>query len=462
MTYDENAVVDVESYTGHDEETPIHWSLTGTDRGDFNISGTGTVTFKATPDFKAPTDANTDNIYSFNVKVSDGLLSGPERGVTVTVMDLEEAGTLTVDNLSPAVGDRVKFTLDDPDGGIDLTPPTPGQPPSILWNIELSTTSTGPWMGKNVGESLSKTFMYTIVEGDTDKYLRASVTYIDERGPGKSATRMESEAITADHIINAKPRFTAGGTQNVEEGDTGRTVGVAITASDRDMDSLTFGILDGPNADNFVLVMINSTTVKLKTAQALDFEMTSGLMFLQVAVHDGKGLDGSNNVISDDSIDATTTISVHVIDIEEDGVVTLSDDEPGVGTPLTTMFADGDGGVSVASWQWARSANGRTVWTNISGATNDSSTTTLADADFFLRARVTYADNRGAGKSAEAITTERVFGENQRPTFPSTESGARTVDAHGGRELAGGRERRRPRGGREPGGRSTAPCSRQW
>ena len=239
---------------------------------------------------------------------------------------------------------------------------------------------------------------------------------------------METEAITADPIINAKPRFTAGGTQNVEEGDTGRTVGVDITASDRDMDSLTFGILDGPNADNFVLVMINSTTVKLKTAQALDFEMTSGLMFLQVAVHDGKGLDGSNNVISDDSIDATTTVTINIIDVEEDGVVTLSDDEPGVGTPLTTMFADGDGGVSVASWQWARSANGRTVWTNISGATNDSSTTTLADADFFLRARVTYADNRGAGKSAEAITTERVFGENQRPTFPSTESGARTVE----------------------------------
>ena len=362
------------------------------------------------------------------MKVSDGLLSGPERGVTVTVMDVEEAGTITVDNLSPAVGDRVKFTLTDPDGGIDLTQPPPGQPPPILSNIELSTTSTGPWLGKNVGESLSKTFMYTIVEGDTDKYLRASVTCIDERGPGKSVTSMETEAITADPILNAKPRFTAGGTQNVEEGDTGRTVGVDITASDRDMDSLTFGILDGPNADNFVLVMINSTTVKLKTAQALDFEMTSGLMFLQVAVHDGKGLDGSNNVISDDSIDATTTVTINIIDVEEVGVVTLSDDEPGVGTPLTATHADDDGMVSGATWQWARSGNGRTGWTNISGETLRRYTTSQADADFFLRARVTYADNRGAGKSAEAITTERVFGENQRPTFPSTESGARTVE----------------------------------
>ena len=31
-----------------------------------------------------------------------------------------------------------------------------------------------------------------------------------------------------------------------------------------------------------------------------------------------------------------------------------------------------------------------------------------------------------------AITTERVFGENQRPTFPSTESGARTVEENTG------------------------------
>ena len=41
--------------------------------------------------------------------------------VTVTVADLEEAGTLTVDNLSPAVGQILTFMLTDPDGGIDLT-----------------------------------------------------------------------------------------------------------------------------------------------------------------------------------------------------------------------------------------------------------------------------------------------------------------------------------------------------
>ena len=227
-----------------------------------------------------------------------------------------------------------------------------------------------------------------------------------------------------DPIINAKPRFDEGKSYTMPEGDAGRNLPGRITATDRDRDALTFTIVTGQNSDLFEITRVNDTDAQLKAKEALDFETTTGLLLFTVTLHDGEDDDGNPNT----EVDATTTISVQDIDVEEDGVMTLSDDEPGVGTPLITMFADGDGGVSVASWQWARSENGRTGWVNISGATTRNYTTTLADADFFLRARVTYADNRGAGKSAEAITTERVFGENQRPTFPSTENGARTVE----------------------------------
>ena len=437
--HDENeayVVADLLDYTARDEEGGVTWSLTGTDRLDFAIDGNGVVTFAATPNFEMPADSGGDNVYEFSVVATDVLSGSPRRNVskdvTVTVEDVEEAGTLAVSNLDPAVGDSVTFTLTDPDGGIDLIEPVPGAPPPINWNIEFSTTSMGPWVGKNVGESLSETFTYTIVEVDKDKFLRARVTYIDERGPGKSAISETSAVITANPSLNVKPRFTSSGTQNVEEGDTGRDVGDPITASDRDNDSLTF-IIEGAHADNFELVVVNNTTVRLRTAQALDFETTSAPLFLRVAVHDGKGLDSNGMVITDDSIDARTTVTVTILDVEEEGVLTLSDDEPGVGETLTTEFSDGDsinsnGNVSGETWQWARSANGRTGWVNISGATNDRYTTTQADADFFLRATVTYTDTRPGGKSAVAITTERVFGENQRPTFPSTESGARTVE----------------------------------
>ena len=113
--------------------------------------------------------------------------------------------------------------------------------------------------------------------------------------------------------------------------------------------------------------------------------------------------------------------------MEEDGVVTLSTQEAETGTPLTATLEDGDGDVTGPVWQWARSENGRTGWTNISGATSDSYTPTVADEDFFLRATVTYTDRRGAGKSAEAVTDGAVPSENRRPRFPSTETGQRTV-----------------------------------
>ena len=134
------------------------------------------------------------------------------------------------------------FTLTDPDGGIDLTPPMPGEPPSFDWDIELRTPG-GVWQEIDVSLPLSTTFTYTVVEDDTGKELRASVTYKDRRGSGKNATSEGTAAITADPIINAPPRFTGGGTgQSIPEGEAGRFLDDRLTAFDRDGDTLTFGI----------------------------------------------------------------------------------------------------------------------------------------------------------------------------------------------------------------------------
>ena len=96
------------------------WSLTGTDRSDFSISADGVLTFVKTPNYEAPEDSGGDNDYEFSVVATDVLLSGSSRrdgqyqAVTVTVGDVEEAGTLTVDNLIPAAGETVTFVADRP------------------------------------------------------------------------------------------------------------------------------------------------------------------------------------------------------------------------------------------------------------------------------------------------------------------------------------------------------------
>ena len=271
------------------------------------------------------------------------------------------------------------------------------------------------------------------------------VTYTDRRGSGKTAQSPETAEVTADPIANAPPRFRGGSTWSVEEGPAGTAVGDPISATDRDNDTLTFGIQSSLDSGLFE---INPSTGQVRTAEALDFETTTGFLFFTLTLHDGRDADG--NVEDPPVVDVTVSAIISVTDVEEDGVVTLSTEEPETGTPLTATLEDGDGGVTGQMWQWARSEDGRTGWINISGATSSSYTPTEADEDFYLRATVTYTDRRGAGKSAEGITDRRrVPSENRRPSLPIH----RDRPAHRAGEHEGRCDRRRPHGRRGPGKR---------
>ena len=421
VPYDENVTMDVATYTARDEESTMNtWSLTGTDRGRFSISTEGVVTFDPNtfadgPNYEDAKDSGGDNVYNFTVVVTD-TQSGSSRltasiDVTVTVEDVEEPGTITVSNLNPAVGEIVTFTLEDPDGGIV----------SARWLIQRRPTETAPWVQLGFARNdTSGSISYIADEDQTGRQVRAIVTsYQDRRGPGKKAKSEPTAAITADPIVNAPPRFRSLGIPPITEGTAG-DVGERLRATDRDNDTLTFGVQEGDGSEYFA---INSATGQTRATQALDFESTSGFLKLTITLHDGRDADGNLST----EVDVTIDFLIFIIDVEEPGVVTLPADKPEVGTPLQATLADGDGNVSGSRWRWARSANGRTGWANISGATSSTYTPKEEDGNLYLRASVTYTDRRGGGKSAEAVTSAPVPSENRRPLFPSTEDGQRTV-----------------------------------
>ena len=421
VSYNENVTMDVAAYTARDEESAMNtWSLTGPDRGRFSISTEGVVTFDPNtfadgPNYEDPKDSGGDNVYNFTVVVTD-TQSGSSRltasiDVAVTVNDVEEDGTITVSNLNPAVGETVTFTLEDPDGGIV----------SARWLIQRRPTESDPWVQLGTARNdTSGSTSYIVDEDQTGRQVRAIVMfYEDRRGPDKEAESEPTAAITADPIVNAPPRFRSFGIPPIMEGPAG-DVGERLRATDRDNDTLTFGIQEGDGSEYFA---INPATGQTRTTQALDFESTSGFLELTVTLHDGRDDDGNPST----EVDDTKDFVIFVIDVEEPGVVTLPADKPEVETPLQATLADGDGNVSGSRWQWARSANGLTGWTNISGATSSSYTPKEEDGNFYLRASVTYTDRRGGRKSAEAVTSGPVPSENRRPLFPSTEDGQRTV-----------------------------------
>ena len=219
ISYDENKTENVADYNARDEEGPVTWSLTGTDRGDFAISTDGIVTFAATPNYEDAKDSNTDNVYTFNVVATDTQSGSTRRNattsVTVTVVDLEEAGVITVSNLTPGVGDEITFKLLDPDGGLK----------DISWNLESRASSTASWSAvsrwsTSVSQTTSAT--YSVGEDVTGHELRMRVDYADRRttatddpgtllvneGQDKTATSDDTEPVTADPIVNA-PRGSA-------------------------------------------------------------------------------------------------------------------------------------------------------------------------------------------------------------------------------------------------------------
>ena len=282
-----------------------------------------------------------DNVYTFTVVATD-IMSGSTRlnnsvDVTVTVTDVEEEGKITVDNSNPAVADVLRFELSDPDGGI-VTGASPG---GFSWTIQTRTSDGADWVSGHIENAGEFHIEYLVDEDHAGRQMRAVVdSYTDRRGPGKNAESEATAAITADPIVNAPPRFRGGGSQSFPEGEAGRDLDEPLRATDRDNDTLTFGIQEGQSS---ALFEINASTGQLRITQALDYETLPGrkILFFTVTVHDGRDADG--NVEADPVVDTTTTVTITVTDVEEPGVITFSAEEPEVGVPLIATLEDGDG-----------------------------------------------------------------------------------------------------------------------
>ena len=77
--------------------------------------------FVTPPDFEDPKDANRDNVYEITMMVSDRSGAVGQKFVRITVMNVDEQGTLTLSPEQPREGVPVVATLTDPDGVVSIT-----------------------------------------------------------------------------------------------------------------------------------------------------------------------------------------------------------------------------------------------------------------------------------------------------------------------------------------------------
>ena len=300
LEYAENGTDAVEQFVAVDPEgQDVSWRLSGDDANDFSITG-GSLTFNSSPDFESPADEDTDNVYNLTIGASDAEGNLTEVDVTVTVTNVDEAGTVTLSSLEPEEEVRITATLADPDGIAS----------KIRWQWARSSDGSTGWV--DIDEATSG--IYTPVPADADHYLRATANYEDR----ESATVTKTVAAATDEPVVGIPHINRG-PEFVDQDPTDRTVnensaeaalvGNPVEAVDADNDVLVYTI-SGVDAGSFdVIAATGQITVGAGTS--LDFETRTSYM-VTLTVSDPSG--------ASDTID----VDVEVTNVDEPPTIDLT------------------------------------------------------------------------------------------------------------------------------------------
>ena len=209
---------------------------------------------------------------------------------------------------------------------------------------------------------------------------------------------------------NRRPVGGSAARSIAENSPSGTDVGEPVTATDPDNDNLIYRLL-GAGASSFA---IDRNTGQIRVGGTdLDYEAKDSYT-VEVTVTDPSNAG------------AVIMVTIEVTNEDEAGTVSLPSEQPQAGTALTATLTDPDGNVSGVTWSWARSSD-QSTWTDISEAPSATYTPVSADGDNYLRATATYTDGEGSGKTAEAESASAVHVPNTAPSFPTTESGIRSV-----------------------------------
>ena len=299
--YAENGTGEVRDFDSKDpEKSRIEWNVRGVDAADFEISSTGVLTFRESPDYENPTDrglnldeetegespdftdpgefAPIDNNYQITVSATEVSAALPAKrsdiALTVIVGNVDDPGELTLQWLQPEVGTAIGVTLTDPDGD------TPN--PTWTW---YTSKAADPVVGNmfhwNVvaGETDDS---YSPAEADEDKYLWVHVAYTDPQGAAKAADAKSENPVRAEvsNNANASPDFEANtDTRTVPESTAvGDPVGLPVTATDTDNDIVTYELiaLAGPNDGDDEFFNIDQESGQITVAQGLDYDAAKG------------------------------------------------------------------------------------------------------------------------------------------------------------------------------------------
>ena len=184
---------------------------------------------------------------------------------------------------------------------------------------------------------------------------------------------------------------------SVDENSAEHTIVGVAAAGDADGDSLTYSV-SGTGAAKFNNVFnLNASTgeITVKSGANIDYESSDKSYSITVSVTDGE--DASGEAESPPTSDATTSVRIEVINIDDPGTVTLSTTAPRVGSELTASLSDPDDDVRIYTVQWSRSPTVDGLFLDIPlnprHMADPSYTPTAADRSNYLKVTMFYVEH---------------------------------------------------------------------
>ena len=212
-----------------DRDNVVTWStpIAGPDGALFEYStgdGGRRLHFISPPDFEDPGDADGDNVYEVTLVVAGSEGETGEKSVRITVLNVDEAGTLTLLPEQPREGVPVTATLTDPDGVISITD----------WEWFATSTSSRAGAVRIRGASASE---YT---GAVGNFIWAKVRYRDgasvEDDPVTALDERNDDLdsgvpAAADTLLHNSDRVSDAGTVYAVQSEAATTTDVQSAAS---------------------------------------------------------------------------------------------------------------------------------------------------------------------------------------------------------------------------------------
>lgn len=329
--------------TDIDGGSPVYSITGGADAALFDISTSGDITFRTSPDFEAPGDVDGNNIYDIQVTADDGNPGGrASQNITITVTDINEAPTLGLANVVPSLAESIDTASSTKVADIVINDDALGTNTVALTgpdatDFEIVGTELHLRAGVVVDFETKPAFTVSVqvddasIGGDPDDSVIHTLTITDVN---------EAPSVALDNGIPSLPENTPT-TTSIKVAD------IVITDDALGTNTLT---LTGPDATDFEII---GTELHLRAGVIVDFE-TKPAFTVTVQVDDadiGADPDDSvlhtltitdineapsvalNNVVLSLPEDASTTTSVRVADI------VITDDALGTNT-LTLTGAD--------------------------------------------------------------------------------------------------------------------------